>query len=278
MKPARALALLTLVLGGSVLLLAPATAVAQQVVPRTTPPDTAQRGGWGEAPTPARPKPDFLFSQPRGVIELRAGMLFPRANSQVFAYSMQWLTLRRRDFDAPSLAADFGFRVTPRLDALLGVGYSRSSHWSEDRDYVEYVGNDTLPIRQKTSLRQVPLTVALRAYVLPRGQQIGHFVWLPARYAPYVGIAGGAVRHRFEQAGDFVDHNDFSINTQTYVSEGWSPIGQLFGGVDVGFAKRAALKVEARYSWSRADMGHDYEFDKIDLAGLQTTIGLSWRY
>lgn len=241
--------------------------------------DTVRIDRWGGAPRAARKPPDFLFAEPRGSFALRFGMTFPRAGSDVFTSAFQDLTLRKGDFRALTGGVDLGFRILPRLDAVVSGSYSRSSRRSEFRNFDEIVGNDTFPIQQRTRLSQVPLTAGLKLYLLPRGRQIGHFVWIPTRIAPYVGAGAGVVWHRFEQSGDFVDHRDLGISSETYVADGWSPTAHVFGGLDMGISRHAALKLEGRWAWASADPGPDYSgFNSIDLAGFQTTVGLSWRY
>ena len=274
-----------LALAATATMLSPGRAIAQQDTTRT-------RGEWRDTLDPAprdtfryerrdrrrsaaRP-PDFLFAEPRFAFSLRGGMTFPRAGSDVFNSAIENLTLGKGDFRAITGALDLSFRVTPRLDAVLSGSYSRSSKRSDFRAFLD---NNNLPIEQRTRLSQVPLTAGLKAYLLPRGHQIGHFVWIPTRVAPYVGAAGGFVWHRFEQSGDFVDSRDLAIYSATSVADGWSPTAHVFGGVDIGITRHAALKVEARYAFASADPGPDFSgFTSLDLNGLQTTVGLSWRY
>ena len=275
-----------LALAASAVLLGPGRAQAQQDTTRNPPMwrdtlDAAPRDTFSSyvrrerRRNAARP-PDFLFAEPHFAFGLRGGMTFPRAGSDVFASAMQNLTLGKGDFRAITGAVDLSFRLTPRLDAVLSGSYGRSTKRSEFRFLVD---NNNQPIEQRTQLSQLPLTAGLKAYLLPRGHQIGHFVWIPARVAPYVGAAGGFVWHRFEQSGDFVDDRDQAIYSATSVGDGWSPTAHVFGGVDIGITRHTALKVEARYAFASADPGPDYAgFNSLDLNGLQTTVGLSWRY
>lgn len=255
-------------------LLAPAGAAAQR--------DTTWRSLDTLRLARSRPRdavqpPDFLFQEPRASIDLRVGMLFPRAGSGIFQQSMQELTLSRRDFNGLTGAVDVGFRLLPRLDALLGIAYSHAAHTSEDRNFLD---ENNAPIQQQNTFTQLPITAGLKAYLLPRGQQIGHFVWVPARVTPYVGAAGGMVHYKFRQSGDFVSFQDTTIFTATYDASGWTPIAQVLGGVDVRLGRRTAFKAEARYSWASGGLGQEFVGfnDGLDLAGLQTTLGLSWRY
>jgi hypothetical protein len=235
----------------------------------------------------ARP-PDFLFERPRGALSLRIGGLFPRAGSDIFSFSERELTLKHSDFYTPLMGAGFAFRVASQVDLLFDAAYSRSSTLSEYRAYLD---NNDRPIQQWTRFIQLPLTAGFRAYLTPRGRQIGHFAWVPRKVTPFVGAAAGFVWHRFTQTGDFVDTQSANLDvfTDTYTSQHWSPTAQLLGGTDMALGRHTALTVEARYGFASAHMGADFEcapgsastcqsFQPIDLAGLQTTVGFSWRY
>lgn len=218
----------------------------------------------------------FLFGPPSGSIALRAGRTFVRAGSDIFDFSTEQLTLDRRDFDAATFAVDLSLGRDPRVEGVLSVSYSAALAESEFRDYVD---EDDLPIQQSTSLTQLALTVGGRAYLVPRGRSVGRLAWVPARAAPYVGLALGAVRYRFRQRGDFVDFRDLSVFTDTFDSAAWAPAVHALAGLDLRLAARAALVAEARLAQASAKMHDDFvEFDKIDLAGLQTTLGFRWRF
>ncbi len=238
-------------------------------------------------PRNATQPPDFLFEEPRASLDLRFGVLFPRVGSDIFQQTMQELTLSKRDLDGLTGALDLGFRLHPRLDALLGVAVSHAGKNSDVRASQcgglatnTCVDNNDVPLQENTTFTQVPITAGLRAYLLPRGEQIGHFVWVPARVAPYIGATAGMVYYKFARSGDFVGPApDVSVFTDEVQTHGWTPIGQVLGGIDVRLSRRAALKAEARYSWASGGVNPGFTtFNGLDLAGLQTTLGLSWRY
>ena len=43
------------------------------------------------------------------------------------------------------------------------------------------------PIKQKTTLTQVPLVASLKLYPMGRGRQVGEHVWVRSRFVPYLG-------------------------------------------------------------------------------------------
>lgn len=218
----------------------------------------------------------FLFGPPRGSIGLRGGITFARAGSDIFDFARQQLTLERGDFDAPTLALELSLGRDPQIESFLTLAFARSAEWSEFRDYVD---QDDLPIEQKTALSQLSVTAGGRLYLVRRGRQIGTLAWIPARTAPYLGLGLGLVYYRFVQEGDFVDYEDLSIFHDRFDSKGWTPTVQALAGVDFRLATAASLVAEARLVHASAKLGDDFVgFDKIDLSGLQTTLGVRWRF
>ncbi len=220
----------------------------------------------------------FLFRTPVVTLSVRGGYALASANGGIFDEITRELTLEKSDFNGVTFGADVGFRLSERVDIVFGGSYMRSGDVSEDSAYVEVIGQDSLPIVQETRLTRFPVAVSLRFYLVPRGRSIGQFAWVPSRWAPYVGAGAGLIRYDFVQEGDFVDYLTEEIFESTFESSGWTELAHVFGGFEVPLSRRSALTAEARYTWASADLGFDFDFVPIDLAGLQTTVGLSFRF
>lgn len=224
----------------------------------------------------------FLFRSPRVTLSLHGGYAQARAGSDLFDEITELLTLQRGDFGGFTFGGDVGVRASDQLDVVFGVMYGHSGAQSEDSLYFDPgpTGTDSLPILQDTRLTRVPLTASLRFYLAPRGRTIGRFAWVPSTLVPYIGVGGGAMYHKFEQEGDFVDYLDETIIFDTaYRSSGWSALAQVLGGFEIALGPRTAILAEGRYLWSSADLDLDFEgFEPIDLAGFQATAGLSFRF
>lgn len=218
----------------------------------------------------------FLFREPTRTIVLRGGFAHASAGSDIFTFATDQLTLGSGDFSGPTFGADLAVQLTPRLDVVVGASYAGRSARSEFRDWVD---QDDRPIEQTTKFRRVPVTASAKLYLMPRGRTIGRFVWLPARYAPYVGVGGGAMWYRFSQEGDFVDFETLDVFSDELESSGWTGTAHAMAGLDFALTPRLGLTGEARYTYAKATLGDDFEgFDKIDLSGISTTIGLSIRF
>jgi hypothetical protein len=222
---------------------------------------------------PASSTPDFFFGKPRGSIGVRGGWLFSRADSDLFDFVQRHLTVDKQDFDMPAVGVDVAVALSPRIDVVGGVEYSRASTRSEYRDFVD---NQRLPIEQDTSLEEWLLTGSIRFSLVPRGQAVSRYAWVPRTFAPYVGAGGGALRYKFAQSGDFVDFVDLSVFTDAFSSRGFAPSAHVFGGTDIRVYRVLYLTVEGRYVWANATLGQDFvDFDPIDLTGFRLLTGVN---
>ena len=221
-----------------------------------------------------RVDPDFLFGRPRTVVGVSGGWLAASQAGGIFDFTRERLTVNEGDFNTAALRFDVGRAVSPRLDLVAEVGFSRASVASEYRDFVDL---DDLPIVQTTELTQAPVGATLRFWLTPRGREVGRLAWVPNRVALYVGAGGGTRWYRFTQFGDFVDFVDLSIFSDRLESSGWTLSGHAFAGGSVSLTRRLFLGVEARYVWARTPLSGDFVgFDNIDLNGVQATVGIEF--
>ncbi len=225
----------------------------------------------------AQGNPDFFFGSPSGMVGFRSGWVFASANSDLFRFVQDQLTIERKDFNAPAVGVDVDIALTPRASVVGGFDFSQASKNSEYRDFVD---NQRLPITQTTRLRELNLSGSFKFAVTPRGREISSRAWIPAAATPYVGAGAGLMRYQFLQFGDFIDVNtaNLEIFPETLRSEGWTPTAHIFGGLDVRVWRRMYLSGEARYLWSNATPSRDFDFDSIDLAGLKATIGIHYMF
>jgi hypothetical protein len=228
-------------------------------------PAWAQRGG-----------PGFLFQAPTVSFGIRTGYDRALAGSDLFAFSTDNLTLDRGAFSSTAWAGDMGIWLSPRTDLVLGIAYTGSTRGSEFRNWVD---NNNQPIVQRTTFRRLPLTAMLKGYLTPRGHSVGRFAWVPARYAPWVGVGAGFIWYKFRQAGDFIDFNTLKVFSDAYNSSGWTQTLLARGGLDVAMTSHLALSAELGYAWAKAPLGEDFRgFHRLDLSGVSGTAGLSMRF
>jgi opacity protein-like surface antigen len=218
----------------------------------------------------------FLFQQPAGSLTISGGYSHASAGSDLFSQVTNDLTLDKSDFSGLTIGADLAIKIAPRFDVVLSSSYAGSSTPSNYRTMVD---ENNQEITQTTDFRRVPVMASLKAYLTPRGRSVGRFAWVPSKIAPYVGAGAGGMWYRFHQYGDFVDYQDNSVFNADFTSSGWAPAVQGFAGVDLTLTPHLALTGEAKYIWAKGTLNDSFsDFDKIDLSGISTTIGLTFRY
>jgi len=230
------------------------------------------------APSSAQDSPDFLFGRPHGMVGVRTGWLIASANSDIFEFVEQHLTVDRKDFNAPAFGIDVETAVAPRTSVVIGFEVSKTS---KDSEYRNFVDNQRLPIAQTTSLRELNFSGGLKLALTPRGREISSRAFIPAAATPYVGFGAGILRYDFVQFGDFIDVDDpqMAIFTDTFRSDGWAPSAYVMGGVDVRVWKRMYISGEGRYQWAKATLDRDFiRFEPIDLAGFKATAGVHYMF
>jgi hypothetical protein len=219
----------------------------------------------------------FLLGVPEGSLTLRGGWALASAGSDIFSFTTDQLTLKRRDFSSPVAGADLAFRVLSNTDFVITTAYERMDKRSEFRRFID---NNNQPIEQNTEFIRVPVTVSVKQYLTARGRSIGHLAWIPSRFSAYVGAGGGATWYRFRQDGDWIDFKTNDVFSAVMQSDGWTPTIHVLTGAEWNLSARMAAVTEARYERSHAGLNATAfdGFGPIDLSGFSTTAGITVRY
>ena len=234
--------------------------------------EKTQAAAQPSAPSPNR-KADFLFGRPSRSIAFRGSWLFASANSDLFDFVTDQLTIDKKDFNAPGFGVYFSQALTPRLDVQGGYEFQKTGKASEYRDLVD---NDFNAIEQDTSLKTMQLVGSVRFALTPRGRDVSRFAYVPNRIVPYVGAGGGAVHYEFMQTGDFVDYVDLRVFPDVFRSSGWAPTAHALAGVDLQIYRALYTTIEGRYTKSSARLSPDFiDFDPIDLSGFKISAGIN---
>ena len=218
----------------------------------------------------------FLFRRPGGSLRIWTGYDRAFADSPIFRFVTDTFTLSKSSFGAFAVGADIGFTVGRRVELVFTSGWSGSRAASE---YRHWMAADSSPIRQTTSLERVPIALSLKWYPSGYGESIGHFAWLPAGWAPFVGAGGGLMWYRFQQYGDFVNTADSTIVTDAIASEAWTGELHAFAGMDVALGPRYLLTGRVQYTWAESHLGADFIGpNSLDLSGVSVTVGAGVRF
>jgi hypothetical protein len=224
--------------------------------------------------------PDFLFRAPLLSLTLRGGLFDYRGSGQFFSTAVRDFTLDPSDFRSLEFGAELALAMNNRIDLIFGLdgGTLELSHQS--RDWEETDGS---PIRQNTRIRNGPAAqFGIKGYLLPRGDQLSSFSWVPATVVPFVAGGVGYMGYEVRQWGDFVfttSNGGAFIQRDDLQGEGGAPLLFLSGGADVTLRPRLALTVEGRYRWADNNLRGDFYFDDpLDLSGLRVSLGLTARF
>ncbi len=218
----------------------------------------------------------FLFRRSYGQLLVHGGFANARTRSSIFDFTTENLTLERGDFSAFEGGLELSAAVNSRLAITLGFDYANSTHRSEFRDWVD---NDNLPIEQTTSFTRMPIMLGMKGYIIPTGQSVGLLAWVPSRFAPFVAGGIGLIRYSFEQQGDWVDFEDFSVFSDEFTSGSTALMSYVGAGMDVSLNTRFGITTEVRRMWARGEHTNDFiGFDNIDLSGTTIKAGFFVRF
>jgi len=226
----------------------------------------------------------FFFERPQAQLTLRAGSVMPRAQSDIFEFMTDELTLERGDFRAPYFGLEAAALVGNHVDIVFGLAWSESSASSQFRDWE---GADGLPIAQVTQLMTIPGTMSVRVRPLDRGRNVADYAWLPSRFSPYVGGGVGYTWYRLEQEGEFLNvaacqaspETGCDIFVQTYTSREGGLTAHGMAGLEYWVTPRVAFSAEGRYTRGSAGLSqHFRSYNSIDLTHFEAGLGLSVRW
>lgn len=230
---------------------------------------------WDSGNAQPRGGDGYFFRQPRATFALRGGAVRPDANSELFDFVSQQLTVDRGDFLSLGGVADISVALKDRLELQFTAGVSSRRVGSEYRDFID---NNDRPIEQSTTFRRVPLTLGLKYNLLPAGRSVSRYAWIPSRVVPYVAAGGGAMNYRFSQRGDFVDFQTMDVFADRFETKGWAGMAYGAFGTNWSLSRNVGLNTELRYDHARGPTGQDFQgFDRISLSGLGVTAGFFFR-
>lgn len=217
----------------------------------------------------------YLFGEPRVSLTLFGGFAQPGAAGDLWAFTFDELTLGRGDLASLERGGDLAVWVSPRLDLVLSYAVSDARSRSEVRDWVDENGG---PIRQTTRFTRRPLGLSARYYFRDRGRSLGSYAWVPARVVPFASLGFGRMAYAMDQAGEFVDSETNEIFTDRYRADGRASFAQAGLGASFTLTPTVVLTGEARYVRARGDGAPSFTgFDRLDLSGLSTSLGLTLR-
>ena len=81
------------------------------------------------------------------------------------------------------------------------------------------------------------------------------------------------------QHGDFIEMSDLAVFPEDYEANGTGKTVHALIGMDCWVSGRFGINLDARYTYGSAGLGGDfYEWDTLDVSGLQLGVGLTMRW
>ncbi len=201
-------------------------------------------------------------------LRFRVGLFDPAADSSYWDGSLLDFTGSAGDFQDVAVGLDYVWRFSSRSGLMLTF-----DHWEGDttqayRDYVDGGGGD---IRHTTTVETSGIGAAW----------VYHLVDRPAPVSPYLGVGGGLVSWRLEEAGRFIDFTTAQgeIFAARFVDEGTTLAWYALAGVEVGLSPTWSLLVEARWRSADDELSGDFAgLGTLDLSGTELTCGVSLNF
>lgn len=192
-----------------------------------------------------------------------------RPGDDVLVKNLGSLIFEVKDFNGPTVSADWLIALGNNIEAGLGVGYySRTS----PAVYRNFQNANRSEIEQDLKLRVTPFTATIR--VLPLGRRAG--------IQPYIGAGVGVFQFRYAETGQFVDFSDRSIFNDTFVGSGTATGPVVLGGLRFPMGA-VDLGGEVRYQSAKGNLPTappegPFAGSKIDLGGMNYSLTVNIRF
>jgi hypothetical protein len=204
----------------------------------------------------------LLFSQS---INLKMGVFLPSLQSDLWEENIRNLAFNKSDLINIYEGVEFEYFPNRYTSLSLEIGTYHKTVYSE---YTDYTYEDGSPIRQNISLRIMPIEANIKLYPLGRRNTI----------SPYVGAGAGLYVWRYQQWGDFVIFPEAYIREEEFAETKTFSFGfNGRAGLLIRFHPRVALSLEGKYQYLRGQLSGYFEgFEKLDLGGITTTVGINF--
>jgi hypothetical protein len=198
-----------------------------------------------------------------GSLELRAGAFFPRASSNLFVDDGTLYGTQKSDWVGFTGGFEYRGRVSDRVEVGLHMDYYGRELQTSYVDYETESGRD---IFQTIQFSTVPVGGTVRFLLAEHDKPV----------VPYIGAGFDVVFWHYEEFGEFVDFEDFSlpIYSDRFISDGAVPAGHVLAGFRYALNDDVGLSAEGKYLFSgHSDMDKDFRGNEMDVNGPSATVG-----
>jgi len=190
-----------------------------------------------------------------------------RTNGDVLVNNLDFLAFNIKDFNGPTVGAEYLVGLGNSLEAGLGVGYYNRT---APAVYLDFGNSDGSEIEQDLKLRVIPFSATVR--FLPMGRNNGLGI------QPYIGGGVGVFAWRYTETGQFLA-TDSSIFRDTFEGSGSVAGPVILGGVRFPIGP-VGVGGEVRWQKAEGDLPASEGFGgtKIDLGGMTYNFTVGFRF
>lgn len=230
--------------------------------------------------------PGMMFSD---IMSFRLGYFFPQGKSELWQIEFDNLSLQATDFAGSTFGFAYEYFITNNFSVqFVFDGYSKNKSgfyqeyvaynfedgaWAYPSDFEgEYVPGHAF----KVSV--TPIQLSLK--IAPLGRR--------SRLIPFIGGGVGVYVWSARLQGDLIDFDDpwvdqdfdvtvYPIYFSDIRDDNKLAIGfNVLGGVMFPLANRISIEGEAKYNFAKGSLDRFVGFDKIDLSGIQISLGINY--
>jgi hypothetical protein len=206
------------------------------------------------------------YNDKPNVFRFHVGQFEPDGDSVYWRTREADFTGNAGDFEDTVFGADYIKMLNERWGAMFTINSFEGESTEAFLDFVDDFGSDIL---HTTTLETQSLGAGIVYHFLRRGAPV----------VPYAGFGLAIYGYDLSESGDFIDFDDFSIFSGTFVDSGETLGAFALVGVDVRLSDELSFFGEARWDAAEADLEGDFRgFGDIDLGGRRLSAGVSYRF
>jgi len=196
-------------------------------------------------------------------VNLKVGLFSLQMKSDLWETNMENLALIEGDMKDTIYAIEYEHFLNRQFSLTFEVSHYEKEHYSAYRDY-EY--DDGSSINQNLALNLTAMEVNAKFYPSTYMR----------RFNPYLGGGVGLYYWKYEQWGDFINFDDFTVD-EGYADTRTYTLGfNARAGFVLRFKRNVGVSFEARYQFLKGQLSSLFEgFEPLDLNGFSINVGLN---
>lgn len=199
---------------------------------------------------------------PAQSLNLKAGVFIPFMESDLWDINRANLEFEKADMVDLYYGLEYEWLMSERFSLSFEGGIYKKEKRSYYRDF-EFDDGSLIP--QNVSLRITSLEATIKLYPIGRRHA----------FYPFLSLGGGLYAWKYEQWGNFIDNQDYSVYEGYADASRFSPGFTGKAGMVLRIGRNAGISLEARYLYLKDELGELFEgFETLDMRGLSINAGL----